>query len=118
VKIGRASNVQRRLNEWSRQCGYNVSLIRYYPYQPSSPSKSEREPRTPPKLLHAHKVERLVHIELAAMRAAREMCGVCGREHREWFEVEASREGVRRVDEVVRRWVEWGLRGHEGGVDG
>jgi len=32
----------------------------------------------------------------------------CGREHKEWFEVEASREGVRGVDEVVRRWVGWG----------
>jgi len=72
----------------------------------------------PRKLLHAHKVERLVHIELAGMRAAREMCGVCGREHREWFEVEASREGVRRVDDVVRRWVDWGVREHEGDVDG
>lgn len=35
LKIGRASNVQRRLNEWKRQCGYNLSLIRYYPYIPS-----------------------------------------------------------------------------------
>jgi hypothetical protein len=59
---------------------------------------------------HSHKVERLVHLELAGrgLRVAdRERCGACGREHREWFEVEASREGVRGVDEVVRRWVEW-----------
>lgn len=39
----------------------------------------------------------------------------CGREHREWFEVEGvregSREGVREVDEVVRRWVGWSERG-------
>jgi hypothetical protein len=26
LKIGRAQNVQRRLNQWTRQCGYNLSL--------------------------------------------------------------------------------------------
>jgi hypothetical protein len=118
LKIGRATNVQRRLNEWQRQCGYNLSLIRYYPYIPSSTGSPSPNPGrggddgeiTPRKMPHSHKVERLVHLELAGrgLRVAdREKCGACGREHREWFEVEASREGVRGVDEVVRRWVEW-----------
>ncbi|KAK4100209.1 DUF1766-domain-containing protein [Parathielavia hyrcaniae] len=129
LKIGRATNVQRRLNEWQRQCGYNLSLIRYYPYIPSSssspvPSPSPRPRRrggggaaggddvetVPRKMPHSHKVERLVHIELAGrgLRVAdRERCGACGREHREWFEVEASREAVKAVDEAVRRWVDW-----------
>ena len=44
LKIGRASNVQRRLNEWSRQCGYNVSLIRYYPYHSTSQTLSPVAP--------------------------------------------------------------------------
>ncbi|KFY82229.1 hypothetical protein V498_08635 [Pseudogymnoascus sp. VKM F-4517 (FW-2822)] len=109
LKIGRASNVQRRLNEWSRQCGYNLSLVRYYPYQPSSPNL---EVETPRKVPYAHRVERLIHLELSGMRARGSGgCESCGREHREWFEVEATREGVRSVDEVVRRWVDWGLRG-------
>lgn len=109
LKIGRASNVQRRLNEWSRQCGYNLSLVRYYPYQPSSPNL---EVGTPRKVPYAHRVERLIHLELSGMRArGGGGCESCGREHREWFEVEATREGVRSVDEVVRRWVDWGLRG-------
>ncbi|KFY36402.1 hypothetical protein V494_05036 [Pseudogymnoascus sp. VKM F-4513 (FW-928)] len=109
LKIGRASNVQRRLNEWSRQCGYNLSLVRYYPYQPSSPSLDVGTPR---KVPCAHRVERLIHIELSAMRArGAGGCESCGREHREWFEVEATREGVRGVDEVVRRWVDWALKG-------
>ncbi|KAL2135313.1 hypothetical protein VTI74DRAFT_8966 [Chaetomium olivicolor] len=106
LKIGRATNVQRRLNEWQRQCGYNLSLIRYYPYVPSS-SPGGVVPR---KIPHSHKVERLVHIELAGrgMRVAdREKCEACGREHREWFEVEASRSAVADVDEVVRRWSDW-----------
>jgi len=65
-------------------------------------------PRTPRKVPNVHKVERLIHIELHGKRAVGDgKCGACGREHREWFEVEASRNGVRAVDEVVRRWVEW-----------
>ena len=105
LKIGRATNVQRRLNEWTRQCGYNLSLIRYYPYvSSSSPGASVR------KVPHSHKVERLIHIELAGLGrrvADREKCGACGREHREWFEVDATRKGVADVDELVRRWIDW-----------
>jgi len=139
LKIGRASNVQRRLNEWTRQCNYNLSLIRYYPYHPSSPATPSQAPSPlpspsarpspsrrglstpmtsaqapdtagadqPRKVPHAHRVERLIHIELADKRVKR-LCVGCGKEHREWFEVEASREGVRGVDAVVRRWVGWG----------
>jgi hypothetical protein len=122
LKIGRASNVQRRLNEWSRQCGHNLSLIRYYPYNPSSPpgasphnpstiSNSRNGIATPTKVPHAHRIERLIHIELADKRARESgRCASCGSVHREWFEVEASREGVRGVDEVVKRWVGWGVR--------
>jgi hypothetical protein len=104
LKIGRASNVQRRLNEWSRQCGYNLSLIRYYPYISTS------LPSTPRKMPHSHKVERLIHIELAGagLRVSdRENCDACGRAHREWFEVDASRKGVMMVDDIVRRWSDW-----------
>lgn len=132
LKIGRASNVQRRMNEWTRQCGYALTLVRYYPYVPTSssspapsPSHSPRSPSSPSpaqppppsstagavrKVPHAHKVERLIHLELADRRVKRG-CTACGREHREWFEVEGVREGVRGVDEVVRRWVGWGERG-------
>ncbi|KAI9745758.1 MAG: hypothetical protein M1835_002580 [Candelina submexicana] len=122
LKIGRASNVQRRMNEWTRQCGYDLSLIRFYPYVSTSsrsptPSSSRRSDSSNGavdvagaevrKVPHAHRVERLIHIELAEKRVKR-TCETCGREHREWFEVEASRESVKTVDEVVRRWVAWG----------
>ncbi|KAL9010259.1 MAG: hypothetical protein Q9173_004791 [Seirophora scorigena] len=108
LKIGRASNVQRRMNEWTRQCGYSLRLIRYYPYLPSSvPSSTAPDPpASPRKVLHAHKVERLIHLELAGKRVRRD-CDVCGKEHREWFEVSGDRQGVKAVDEVVRRWVRW-----------
>lgn len=104
LKIGRASNVQRRLNEWSRQCGYNLSLIRYYPYI------STNTPSTPRKMPHSHKVERLIHLELAGagLRVSdRKNCDACGKAHREWFEVDATRKGIEMVDEVVKRWSDW-----------
>ena len=100
LKIGRAANVQRRMNQWQRQCGYDIEMLRYYPYVQTA------APRTTP---HCRRVERLIHIELAGMglKAAMGACETCGRDHREWFEVRATREGVRSVDEVVRRWVAW-----------
>ena len=119
LKIGRASNVQRRMNEWNRQCGYNLSLIRFYPYLPNSSSPSRPNtssppalPSTPHKVPHAHRVERLIHLELAERRVKRD-CESCGKEHREWFEIESSRNGLRGVDEVIRRWTEWGRRAGE-----
>jgi hypothetical protein len=67
------------------------------------------------KVPHAQKVERLIHLELSPFKATGGSggggkCERCGALHREWFEVEASREGVREVDEVVRRWVAWGMK--------
>ncbi|KAF2490444.1 DUF1766-domain-containing protein [Lophium mytilinum] len=135
LKIGRASNVHRRMNEWSRQCGYTPSLVRYYPYVPSSASPSpsgspsgspaaSRRPSLQPgsqpsdpirrvsevsgsrKTPHVHRVERLIHLELAEKRTQHD-CEACGKTHREWFEVEATRQGIRGVDEVVKRWVGW-----------
>ncbi|KAJ2894169.1 hypothetical protein MKZ38_007896 [Zalerion maritima] len=105
LKIGRAINVQRRLNEWTRQCGYVLRLIRYYPYIPSGSPGA-----TPRKMPHSHKVERLIHIELggAGLRVLDgDKCDACGREHREWFEVEATRNAIREVDDIVKRWVIW-----------
>ncbi|KAI9768472.1 MAG: hypothetical protein M1840_004881 [Geoglossum simile] len=115
LKIGRASNVHRRLNEWTRQCGYNLSLIRYYPHVPSSqvPSPSASPSQSPPtisprKVPNVHRVERLIHIELADKRVKQDLCGKCGKDHREWFAIDASRGGLKTVDEVIRRWVGWG----------
>ena len=145
LKIGRASNVHRRMSEWTRQCGYELSLIRVYPYVPSSqlsqgspvpspraspgrdgasypslappsPAYFSQRPQTQRsvsagtgvrKVPFSHRVERLVHLELADARVTEGKCTACGRVHKEWFEVEASRKGIKGVDEVVRRWVAW-----------
>lgn len=111
LKIGRAANVQRRMNQWQRQCGYDVEVLRYYPqfHAAQSSATLHTSVQTPTPTPHCRRVERLIHIELSGMglRAERPACHSCGREHREWFEIEASRDSVRRVDEVIRRWVTW-----------
>jgi len=118
LKIGRAANVQRRMNQWSRQCDYDVEVLRFYPYIPSSErgaaAADNRHTLRPeaggPRMTpHVRKVERLVHLELQGMglRAELGTCAACGKEHREWFKVGASRGEVRVVDEVIRRWVQW-----------
>ncbi|KZZ99728.1 DNA-binding protein [Moelleriella libera RCEF 2490] len=108
LKIGRAANVQRRMNQWQRQCGYDIEMLRYYPYVAGAEGRpsSSRTPRMTP---HCKRVERLIHIELAGMglRANLDSCDACGRDHREWFEVEATRNGIRSIDDVIRRWVDW-----------
>lgn len=116
VKIGRATNVHRRLASWSKQCGYTLSLLRFYPHVPSAASESRRGSATAAeqgvrKVPLVHRVERLIHIELAGRRVRQGKCVSCGREHREWFAVSATREGVRTVDEVCQRWVRW-AEGH------
>ncbi|OJI88998.1 hypothetical protein ASPTUDRAFT_60784 [Aspergillus tubingensis CBS 134.48] len=105
LKIGRANNVQRRLNEWSRQCGHHLTLIRYYPYTPSTPTATLVPGR---KVPHVHRVERLIHLELGDVRI-RDLgkCPDCGREHREWFEITAEKSSLKRVDDCIRRWVKW-----------
>jgi len=103
LKIGRAANVHRRLSQWTKQCGQNITLIRYYPYNACTGSAS-----SPKKVPHVHRVERLVHLELADRRVTDHgACEQCGREHKEWFEIEATRKGLKDVDELIRRWVNW-----------
>jgi hypothetical protein len=61
------------------------------------------------KVQYVKRVERLVHLELAE-KQVKKHCTACGKEHREWFEVEASQQGIKEVDACVRRWVDWAER--------
>ncbi|KAK5694353.1 hypothetical protein LTR17_024872 [Elasticomyces elasticus] len=129
LKIGRANNVTRRMNEWQRQCGYALNLVRWYPYVSStpqpSPIRTSQAPlypdlTRPPSLSQQQRrqsegvrkvpcvkrVERLIHLELQEKQVKRQ-CAACGKEHREWFEMDASQAGIRGVDECVKRWVGW-----------
>ncbi|KPI42369.1 uncharacterized protein AB675_9661 [Cyphellophora attinorum] len=126
LKIGRASNVHRRMTQWSKQCGQDITLVRFYPYRikyasPKPATGARSAPRSPSgassaaastgitlKCPYISRVERLIHLELAEQRIVDPgKCEQCGREHKEWFEVPATRKGLRRVDEVVKRWVGW-----------
>lgn len=109
VKIGRTANVHRRLSTWSKQCGYTLSLLRYYPHVPSSsstgdPTSTNIRVRQVPI---SHRVERLIHIELSGRRVKQGKCESCGQQHREWFEFDATRSGIGFVDEIIQRWVRW-----------
>lgn len=111
LKIGRAANVHRRLSQWTKQCSYNITLIRYYPYKETQTQTSPGSAVTPQKVPHVHRAERLIHLELAEKRVVDHgPCENCGKEHREWFEIEATRNGLKNVDEVIRRWVGWSER--------
>lgn len=111
LKIGRAQNVHRRMSQWTKQCNKNITLVRYYPHYASEAADPNGPGGT--KMPHVNRVERLVHLELRGLGMGASMtCEDCGREHREWFEVEASRPGLRSIDECVRRWVQWAE--HEG----
>lgn len=128
LKIGRANNVQRRLHEWSTQCGYNLSLVRFYPHvsasaTPSpSPAGSHRTPGPPStpflhtlvgkKVPNSHRIERLIHLELRDEdgRNPEIECKACGKTHKEWFWIDASRDGLHGVDEIVKKWIDYGER--------
>ncbi|KAI9896863.1 hypothetical protein N3K66_007885 [Trichothecium roseum] len=119
LKIGRAANVQRRMNQWQRQCGRDIEVLRFYPYSPSGGNNGSANSSSSGhansglvagrKTPHAHRVERLIHIELSGMGyrvEGKKACEACGKEHREWFEIDATREAIREVDGIIRRWVE------------
>lgn len=102
LKIGRAVNVSRRLTQ-HQQCAQNLTLVRYYPY---SPSTADALP--PKKAPNVHRLERLIHIELEDRRFKLvDPCEHCGKRHQEFFEIEADKEQLRLVDECVRRWVRY-----------
>ncbi|ETI23453.1 hypothetical protein G647_05255 [Cladophialophora carrionii CBS 160.54] len=110
LKIGRAANVHRRMTQWTKQCGQNITLIRYYPHERNKSVSGSAGPGATKKAPHVHRVERLIHLELAGKRVVTNECDQCGREHREWFEIDATKEGLKGVDEVVRRWIGWAKR--------
>ncbi|KAE9976147.1 hypothetical protein BLS_002227 [Venturia inaequalis] len=106
LKIGRATNVHQRLTQWKKQCEYDISLLRSYPYE-----KKRGEPRQVPNVV---KVERLIHLHLEMLGMRVKKSCRCGTEHKEWFEVGASAGSVREVDGIVRGWVGWSMERFEG----
>lgn len=51
-----------------------------------------------------HRLEQIIFKELALYRRHQD-CGICGKEHTEWFEVKLSK-----AESVIKRWANWCLR--------
>ncbi|OAP59275.1 hypothetical protein AYL99_06573 [Fonsecaea erecta] len=78
VKIGYATNVEKRLQAWRNQCKFSLE-------QHKSPESMASK-----RVRHLHRVESLIHAELKDYRRLEPSCRGCGRRHIEWFEVDPS----------------------------
>jgi len=125
-KVGRTTNVHRRLYQWAKQCGYTPELIEIFPNVDILSSFSSQETflidregessslnfdnqselfnsvESIPKCKYTHRAERLIHVELGArFKADIEKCENCGNLHREWFKVKAQNLGN---DNAMHGW--------------
>ncbi|KAG5439365.1 hypothetical protein PCK2_000814 [Pneumocystis canis] len=95
IKIGRASNIQRRLNQWPKQCNFIPELIEYFP---SNNDCSKH-------CIVSHRIERLIHIELQDKFLCKpQTCIPCGISHREWFYI-PNFAAWNEVKQTIEKWV-------------
>ncbi|KAF7552632.1 hypothetical protein G7046_g7348 [Stylonectria norvegica] len=83
LKIGLTNNLERRKNEWARQCGYNPKVLMDFPAD-----------------LYV-KVEKLAHAHLHNQRMREVDCS-CGFKHQEWFDVTPDA-----ASGAVALWANW-----------
>ncbi|CAI2162356.1 12233_t:CDS:2 [Funneliformis geosporum] len=110
-KVGRSSNVHRRLYQWAKRCGNKPNLIELFPNVSNVKEDSCKSVESP-KCKYTHRAERLIHIELnARFKADIEKCGSCGRLHKEWFKAlsnsndEFELHRWDEVREVITNWI-------------
>ncbi|TEB35916.1 hypothetical protein FA13DRAFT_1752644 [Coprinellus micaceus] len=142
LKVGRAVNLVKRIDEWGKQCGSKEQVLRgYYPGPETLGEEGEQEVslmkgrvRAGEKSPCCHRLERLVHLELADLTAtctylhpswphisepattvsggktSRERCEDCGSLHKEIFEFQRwtgankNKEWEEIVKPVIERW--------------
>lgn len=92
VKIGMTGDIPERLTAWGKLCHTKVST--YFPTDPNSPYMQA--------VPHVYRVKALVNAELEYCRKWEIGCKGCGRNHKEWFEVQAAH-----AIAVVNRWIDW-----------
>ncbi|CAG8475017.1 8394_t:CDS:2 [Ambispora leptoticha] len=107
-KVGRANNVHRRVYQWNRQCGYEPSVIEYFPSineNENTLSQLITEPMR--KCKYTHRAERLIHIELGdKYHTILPKCPGCGNSHREFFKVPISNsDGWDEIRRVIVHWI-------------
>ncbi|TFK29827.1 hypothetical protein FA15DRAFT_684151 [Coprinopsis marcescibilis] len=76
LKVGRAVNLVKRIDEWAKQCGSKEQILRgYYPPQDDQsggqPSLMKGRVKPGAKAPCCHRLERLIHLELADIVATR-----------------------------------------------
>lgn len=96
IKIGRATNIQRRLSQWPKQCNFIPELIEYFPTDQENVSKP---------CLISYRIERLIHIELQDKFCCKpQTCASCGISHREWFYI-PNFNSWNEVKQIIEKWV-------------
>ncbi|ORY12457.1 meiotically up-regulated gene 113-domain-containing protein [Clohesyomyces aquaticus] len=91
AKIGYTKDVNLRLKGWTKQCGQQYQF-----YKSSTVGECLRI-----CLPHVSRVEKLIHTELKDYRM-KMRCKGCGKEHREWFEVQEQH-----AVKVFTKWRDW-----------
>ena len=87
-KIGTTiKNVTDRLKQWEKTCNH-VAREQY---------------RSPRKIRHAKKVERLVHADLSGYRVYEPTCRTCRKSHKEWF----KDVDLPLIIERIETWSKW-----------
>ncbi|KAF8972828.1 hypothetical protein BGZ46_010037 [Entomortierella lignicola] len=115
-KVGRTDNVSRRMNEWGEKCGSPPKLLEVFPEQGSLAPKDENDLAetvtriakddevTGLRCRHAHRVERLIHIELKPLHDKDHVCA-CNTKHMEWFKV-PHRPGLTDEQQKQQAWLQ------------
>jgi len=83
-KVGRAKDVEKRLKQWEKQCGYEAKLV------------------TARKCKYVHRAERLIHLELENSKVELARCTGCDKVHNEWFNATKKE-----ITNVVDNWVNY-----------
>ncbi|KAG0246974.1 meiotically up-regulated gene 113-domain-containing protein [Mortierella sp. GBAus27b] len=115
-KVGRTDNVYRRMSEWSDKCGSPPRLLEVFPEQGSLAPKDESDLSetatktandtdiTGLRCRYAHRVERLIHIELKPLHDKDHVCA-CKTNHREWFKV-PHQPGLSESQQLKQAWTQ------------
>ncbi|EPQ58570.1 DUF1766-domain-containing protein [Gloeophyllum trabeum ATCC 11539] len=134
LKVGRATNPVKRLDQWSKQCGSREQVLRGY--WPWGDGAMRGRLQVGPPGPWCHRVERLVHLELGDLAAGMvyldpgwpgvgavkgvqrargrvfKVCPDCGKQHKEIFSfarVENGRYKGREWEAIVKPVIEkWG----------
>ncbi|KAF3393746.1 hypothetical protein F1880_004921 [Penicillium rolfsii] len=80
MKIGRSTDVDRRLKEWEKQCKKKIDV--HFPDM-----KAEEDHEDLQQIPHICRVEALVHMELLEHRRIEKKCPGCSKSHKEYFEI-------------------------------